>query len=145
MADLSIKITEDIELQGHQYGGTKELTITGINEVSRRVVTATTTDTTIISFGTAYGAGTFIEGDVRYIRITNLDSSNYVLLNIEGDTSTDFTVRLDPGASYMIISSSSTGVVDYADISGSTLEDLTAIKADANSSSCDLEILVATV
>jgi hypothetical protein len=45
----------------------------------------------------------------------------------------------------MIISSSSTGVVDYADISGSTLEDLTAIKADANSSSCDLEILVATV
>ena len=145
MAELRVTITESIQLHGHEYGGNKTLNISGINEVNKRVVSATTTDTTLISFGDAYGAGTFIEGDVRYIRITNLDGSNYVVLNIEGDASTDFSIRLDPGASYMVISSSNTGVVDYADISGVTLEDLTAIKADANSSSCDLEVLVASV
>jgi len=145
MADLTVTLTEDIEIKNHQYGGNNTFTISGINEVFKRVVTATTTDTTILTFGDHYASGGFVEGDVRYIRITNLDTSNYVTLNIEGDNSTDFSIRLDPSASYLIISSSSTGVVDYADITSATLEDLTAIKADANSASCDIEILVASV
>jgi hypothetical protein len=145
MADLTVTLTEDIEIKNHQYGGNNTFTISGINEVFKRVVTATTTDTTILTFGDHYASGGFVKGDVRYIRITNLDTSNYVTLNIEGDTSTDFSIRLDPSASYLIISSSSTGVVDYADITSATLEDLTAIKADANSASCDIEILVASV
>ena len=141
---LKVTIKEDIYLKGKNQGATTELSISDINEVAARIVTAPTSEVTIISFGTAVAAGTYVESNVRYIRITNLDDTNYVTLNIEGDSSTDFSVRLDPGASHLIVSSKTTGVVDYADISGATLEDLTGVKATANTAACDLELFVAS-
>ena len=141
---LKVTIKEEIYLKNKNQGATTELSISDINEVATRIVTAPTSEVTIISFSTAVAAGTYVESNVRYIRITNLDDTNYTTLNIEGDSSTDFSVRLDPGASHLIISSKSTGVVDYADISGATLEDLTGVKATANTAACDLEIFVAS-
>ena len=141
---LKVTIKEEIYLKNKNQGATTELSISDINEVATRIVTAPTSEVTIISFSTAVAAGTYVESSVRYIRITNLDDTNYTTLNIEGDSSTDFSVRLDPGASHLIISSSTTGVVDYADISGATLEDLTGVKATANTAACDLEIFVAS-
>ena len=144
-ATLTVTITESITLNGSDQGATNSFTVASIAEINKRIVNCPASEKTVLSFGTAIAAGTFIEGDVRYIRLTNKDDTNYVTLNIEGDASTDYSVRLDPGASYLIVSTSTTGVVDYADISGATLEDLTGIKATANSAACDLEVLVASV
>ena len=143
-SSLKVTIKEEIYLKNKNQGATTELSISDINEVATRIVTAPTSEVTIISFSTAVAAGTYVESSVRYIKITNFDDTNYTTLNIEGDNSTDFSVRLDPGASHLIISSKSTGVVDYADISGATLEDLTGVKATANTAACDLEIFVAS-
>jgi len=140
---LKVTITEEIKLKENTKV-INALSISDINEVSQRIVTVPTSEVTIISFGTAVAAGTYVESDVRYVRITNLDDTNYAILNIEGDSSTDFSVRLDPGASHLIVSSKSTGVVDYADISGATLEDLTGVKATANTAACDLELFIAS-
>jgi hypothetical protein len=142
---LKVNITEHCILNGKNQGASNTFNISSINEISKRIVTCPASEITVLSFGTANAAGTFIEGDVRYVRITNKDNSNFVTLNIEGDGSTDFSIRLDPGASYLIVSTSSTGVVDYADISGVTLEDLTAIKAIPNTAACDVEIFVASI
>jgi hypothetical protein len=142
-ATLKVTITEEIKLK-ESTKVTNTLSISSINEVSQRIVTVPTSEVTIISFGTAVAAGTYVESNVRYIRITNLDDDNFATLNIEGDSSTDFSVRLDPGASHLIVSSKSTGVVDYADISGATLEDLTAVKATADTAVCDLELFIAS-
>ena len=144
-ATLTVTITESITLNGSDQGATNSFTVASIAEINKRIVNCPASEKTVLSFGTAIAAGTFIEGDVRYIRLTNKDDTNYVTLNIEGDASTDYSVRLDPGASHLIVSTSTTGVVDYADISGATLEDLTGIKATANSAACDLEIFVASV
>lgn len=145
-APLTVTITESVNLNGSEQGATNTITITGIDEISKRIVEVPISEKTLVSFhATAISTGTYLEGDVRYIRLTNKDDTNYITLNIEGDASTDFSVRLDPYASFLITSSSATGVVDYADISGATLEDLTAIKATANSAACDLELFVACV
>ena len=141
---LKVTIRESITLKKKDQGATTELSIADINEVSSRIATVPTSEATVISFGSAIAAGTYVEGDVRYIRLTNLDDTNFITLNIEGDSSTDFSVRLDPGASHLLISSSTTGVVDYADISGATLEDLTGIKATADTAACDLELFIAS-
>ena len=143
-ATKTVTLTESVNLNGSNQGATNSLSIGSIAEVSKRIVNCPTSEKTIVSFGTAIAAGTFVESDVRYVRITNKDDTNFVTLNIEGDASTDFSVRLDKGCSFIIASSSTTGVVDYADISGATLEDLTAIKATANTAACDLEIFVAS-
>ena len=142
-ATLKVTIEEEINLNGVRQNSENILRISDINEVSKRIVTIPASEVTVVLFGTAVAAGTFIEGDVRYIRLTNKDDTNYITLNIEGDSSTDFSVRLDPGASFLVISKNTSGVVDYADISGATLEDLTGIKATANSAASDLEVFVA--
>ena len=143
-ATLKVTIEEEITLNGVRQDSENIVRISDINEVSKRIVTIPASEVTVVLFSTAVAAGTFIEGDVRYIRLTNKDDTNYIILNIEGDSSTDFSVRLDPGASFLITSTNTSGVVDYADISGATLEDLTGIKATANSAASDLEIYVAS-
>ena len=143
-ATLKVTIEEEITLNGVRQDSENIVRISDINEVYKRIVTIPASEVTVVLFSTAVAAGTFIEGDIRYIRLTNKDDTNYIILNIEGDSSTDFSVRLDPGASFLITSTNTSGVVDYADITGATLEDLTGIKATANSAASDLEIYVAS-
>ena len=146
-ATLTVTLTEAVTLNGTAQGATNTLSLPNIDEISKRIVTVPTSEKSIISFHASdIGPGTFLEGDVRYVRITNKDDANFVILNIEGDASTDFSVRLDAGVSYIIASTiDGTGVVDYIDISGATLEDMATIKATADTSAVDLEIFVASV
>jgi|TARA_Y100000296_G_scaffold51672_1_gene59220 hypothetical protein len=144
-ADMTVTLTEAISLNGYDQGSQNTLTIADIAEINKRIVTCPTSEKTIISFAGAIDAGTFIDVDARYVRITNKDDTNFVKINIEGEASTDYTIRLDAGASHVILSTSTTGLADYADITGSTLENLSAIKATADTAACDLEIFVASV
>jgi len=139
-ATMTVTITEKIVLNGRDQGGFNSISLASINEISKRIQTVPTSEVLILTFGVAPN---FVVADVRYIRITNLDDTNYVTLNIEGANSTDFSVRLDPSSSF-VIAVGTTGLVDYADISGASLEDLTGIKATANSAACDLEVFVAS-
>jgi len=142
---LKVMLKEEISLNGEQQGSETNLNISSVKNVSKRLVSTNgTSETTIISFAAAPAGGTFVEGDIRYVRITNLDDTNYATINIEGDSSTDFSIRLDPGASHLLVSSKTTGVVDYASISGAALQDLTAIKATANTAAVDLELFIAS-
>ena len=92
MATLTTTIKEAITLNNIDYGSERSLDISSVNEVVKRVVTASTTECGLIGFLSAlssvgvtankvgYVAGMFDDGDVRYIRITNLDSSNHIML-----------------------------------------------------------------
>ena len=39
----------------------------------------------------------FDDGDVRYIRITNLDSSNHIVLTFRDEDNTEFKMKVDAG------------------------------------------------
>ena len=92
MATLTVTVKEAITLNNIDYGSERSLDISSVNEVVKRVVTASTTECGLIGFISAisgvgvtankvgYVAGIFDNGDVRYIRITNLDSSNHIML-----------------------------------------------------------------
>ena len=77
-AALTVKITESIELNGKDQGGSNVLTIGSVATVSKRIVDVPTSEVEIVAMSTAVASGTFVEGDVRYIRITNLDDTNHV-------------------------------------------------------------------
>ena len=138
---MVISVTERINLNGSDQGSTNTISISSIAEISKRIITCLTSEISLVSFGAAVAPGTFVDADVRYVRLTNLDDTNYVTLNIEGEGSTDFSVRLDAGATFILTGS----LVDYADINGATLENVSAIKGTANTATCDLEIFVASV
>ena len=150
-ATLTVKITETISLNGRDQGADTTLTIASVNEVMKRIVTASTTEQVILAFGTAVAAGQFDETKVVYIRITNLDNTNFVGLIFRNENSDEFSVKLDKGQSFIYNGDLAGGVVDTMDavdnsgLTTNTFGDLVDITADADTASCDLELFVASI
>ena len=59
-ATLTVTLTEAITLNGYDQGSTNTLTIASVNEVSKRIVTATTTEQEVLAFGRGVAAGRFL-------------------------------------------------------------------------------------
>ena len=100
MATLTVKVIEEITLNNNSYNSERSLDISSVNEIVKRIVTISTTETGLLGFATtsatdlskSYLAGQFDEDDVRYIRITNLDSSNHCTLIFRDEDSTEFAI-----------------------------------------------------
>ena len=155
MATLTTTITENLSLNGTQQGGTVTKSITGINNVFKRIVTvAASNDTTIASFHSDQhdDDGTIDVEQVKYMRITNLDSTNPVNLSFqidagEDDTAADesATLLLEAGMTF------SMGAVDDAFATkdeGATIEltmhPLESVLVDSGSNAVQIEVLIAT-
>ena len=161
MADLKITIREELTLNGYDQGARNTLTISDINEISKRIVTATTTEAGLLGFLSAlsnvgvtankvgYLAGILDDGDVRYMRITNLDSSNHITLTFRDEDNTEYRMKVDAGHSFIYPGDNSDGLVDTMKAAGSALSsglaDLVDITVDADTASCDVEVYVASV
>ena len=153
MATLTVTHTEDITLNGQQFGATNIKTFASINEISKRIVTITTAESTIATFSAAVAsAGHYVAADVRYIRFTNRDSTNFITLTFRNQDNDEVAIKLDAGQSFIWNGDNSGGMVDVfnatqdADAASDTaLGDLTNIQADANTGSCDLEMIIASV
>ena len=151
-ANLTVSITENILLNGTQQGGTITKTFASINEISKRILTITTNEATIATFsGAVASAGHWNDGNVRYIRFTNKDDTYFVCFTFTNDDNDEFAVKLDAGQSFILCGDNSTGMelifnaTENADSATHTaLGPLTAITADAESSTVQIEMFVAT-
>ncbi len=146
---LKVTLTEKIILNGRDHGSESVLHISDINEISKRIVTITTTEATILTFSSAIGQGTYIAADVRYLRFKNLDDTNHIMLTFKDEDNTEFRVKLDARQSFIYNADLSGGLVDTmkaaATALASGLADLYDVTADADTASCDLEIFIACV
>ena len=146
-ATLKVTLGEEITLNGQSLGASNVLTIKSIVEVSKRIVNVPTSEIVIIAFAASAPApGTFVEADVRYIRISNLDDTNHVTLSFINESAAEFAVKLDKGESFIYNADLSGGVVDTMDASASALTvalaDLVDITALADNAACDLELFI---
>ena len=150
-ANLKVKITEEIILNGKDQGSSNTLTIGSINEISKRIVTITTTESTIATFSSATAsAGHYIAADVRYIRFTNKDDTNFITLTFRNQDNDEVAIKLDAEQSFIWNGDNANGLNDVFNATeaagvASTLGNLENIQADADSDSCDLEMLIASV
>ena len=143
MANLLITHTEDITLNGQQFGSTSTLSIPGINEISKRILTITTTECVIGTFSAAAAsAGHFIAADVRYIRFTNQDTTNFITLTFRNQDNDEVAIKLDAGQSFILNGDNANGMsaifnaTQDADAASDTaFGSLTNIQADANTGS----------
>ena len=147
-ATMTVTVTESINLNGQNQGATNTLSLASIAEVSKRIVNVPASEVEIVAMSTAVAAGTFVESTVKYIRITNLDDTNHVVLTFKSEGNHEFAVKLDKGQTFIYNGDISGGVVDTMDASGSALslalEDLVNITALADTAACDLEVFVAS-
>jgi len=153
MANLTVTHTEDITLNGQQFGGTTIKSFSGINEISKRILTITTTEAIIATFSAAAAsAGHFIAADVRYIRFTNRAAANFITLTFRNQDNDEVAIKLDAGQSFVLNGDNDNGMTaifnatqDADAASDTAFGSLTNIQADANSGSCDLEMIIASV
>ena len=153
MATLTVTHKEDITLNGQQFGGTNIKTFSSINEISKRILTITTTECVIGTFSAAAAsAGHFIAADVRYIRFTNQDTTNFITLTFRNQDNDEVAIKLDAGQSFILNGDNANGMsaifnaTQDADAASDTaFGSLTNIQADANTGSCDLEMIIASV
>jgi len=147
-ATMTVTVTESINLNGMNQGATNTLSLASIAEISKRIVNVPASEVEIVAMSTAVASGTFVESTVKYIRITNLDDTNHVVLTFKSEGNHEFAVKLDKGQTFIYNGDISGGVVDTMDASGSALslalEDLVNITALADTAACDLEIFVAS-
>ena len=152
-AKLTVRLIEDIELNGRKLGNSNKYEISGINEVTERILTITTTESTIATFSAAVAsAGHYVAANVRYIRFTNLDDTNFITLTFRNQDNDEVALKLDAGQSFIWNGDNSNGMTAVmnatqdADAASSTnFGSLTNIQADADSDSCDLEMFIASV
>ena len=153
MADLTVTLTESVTLNGSVRGSTNQLTITGIEHVMERIVTtpASAVTTVLLTKATVGSSDSAIDiQDTKYIRITNLDSTNSVTLSLqidadENDGGADETcsILLEAGKTFMMgTPHDSIGVNDSATTITAT-HDLESIVVDSGSNAVKLEVFVA--
>jgi hypothetical protein len=95
MATLTITVTEAVTLgDGSTDRGTTNTQTVTVDEVDHRIMDAGTSWTEIIKFASANAAGTFADGTVKYLRITNLDGSNFLSLRVRTN-SIEYFVKVE--------------------------------------------------
>ncbi len=152
-ATMTVRVVESIKLNGTEQGAVNTKTFSSINEISKRILTITTAESVIATFSAAVAsAGHYVAANVRYMRFTNKDDTNFITLTFRNQDNDEVAIKLDAGQSFMWASDNSGGMVDVfnatqdADAASDTaLGDLTNIQADANTASCDLEMFIASV
>ena len=160
MADLTITLQEQITLPNNNIEKTSNVkVISGVNQTVRKIDTISTTfsgsGVEILKFVDSepqQTAGSFVKSDVKYIRITNLDSTNKATLYILQTDEESVLFDLEAGKTFMLgnaefnASQGGNYMVDgYVDETYySSFTNFDTIKAKAHTSDVQLEYFVAS-
>ena len=112
MAQLVVTHKESLILNGSQQGSTNTLTIDGINNAFKRLVSVPVSEVSLLSFGTAVASGTFNELNVRYVRITNTNDTNHLYLVLKNEYNNECCLKLDKGQTFVYNADLASGVID---------------------------------
>lgn len=143
-ANLTVNISESITLDGKPWNSEATVVIPNINETDKRIVTAPAgTEIYLLKFGAVPGPGQYKAADVKYLRITNKDDTNFISVKVTDDTTSTqvYFEKILPGQSKVI---GNTAL--YADGAGtafSAFETASGIAVTANTADVDVEYFIA--
>ncbi len=164
---LTVTITEAMTIVDSKGGGrtiatTNTFDLATIVKTASRLVTITTTVTGLVSFAdttltpvqatafsSGYVAGHYDEDTVVYLRITNKDDTNFVILVFRNADDDEFAVILDAGQTFIYPCDNGNGLTSTMDAAATavtpTLANLSDVTADADTASVDLEVFIAMI
>tara|TARA_R110002073_G_scaffold144222_2_gene296268 strand:+ start:6890 stop:7354 length:465 start_codon:yes stop_codon:yes gene_type:complete len=142
-SSLSVTINESVTLNGVTYGNSVSKQFTSQGEVDQRIMSINAGEgimTDIFSFSTADGMGIGVAANYAYFRITNLDDTNFVTLQItSGDT---YWIKLKAGESFMLMDNEMDAIASSS-VFGA-FGDVSKVSADADTADVDIEYVVVT-
>jgi hypothetical protein len=139
MAIFTLKITEQLTLNGDDVGSSITQTISNINYIDNRILSVPTGSvTTIFSMDNVPGAGTFVTSSFQYGRITN--NSTVVPIKLIVSSSTEaMSFLIATGSSFMLSTSKITGST-----TGLLFSDIKSVKVEPSSSAASIEYYILT-
>ena len=140
MATLNVTISEDLVLNGQTIASKNSASYT-VTSIDHRIIKCTTTEQTVLLFNSADAAGTVKDATLKYLRFTNLDSTNFVIVRVKGNNE-EYFVKVPAGASFVL----SDGQMD-ANASGGasvSLANIDEISINADTATCDVEMYAAS-
>ena len=148
-SDLSVTINDSIVLNSNSYGGTSSYVATDCDAADQRIVNValkaagtSLTWTNLFWYQTANQQGQGIASQFKYVRVTNLDNENYILLNIESQTANNsITMKLEAGESFSLQNGKLLASCSAISESYPVPVDIEFIKAAADTAAVDVEIL----
>jgi len=155
MATLVSTITEKVTLNGRERGSEISQEIASVTQVLHRIVTCpASADTTVANFhaATSTSDNSLDVGDVKYIRVTNLDDSNPINLSLQIDAGEDdsaadesVTILVAAGRSFIMgVPSAGLAVRDDAATIETSLHNLESILVDPGTNAVSVEIFIAS-
>ena len=144
---MTITITESLDVGTTVMDTATSIaeTIT-VNDIFKRVIsllhTAEHTLYTTNDNGAYISGQQFDDENVSYARITNHDGSNYITLRLKNANDDEFSYKLGAGKSFILWGhlASMDATAGAAITLGSGDNDIVAVSAKANSTTCDVEI-----
>ena len=158
MANLTVTLTESVTLNGTARGSTNSLTVSGVNDVFHRIVTvpAGSSDLTLVSFTNSMENrdGALDRDLVKYIRITNLDGTNPIILNLQQREDENASAVGDQNLGLLLSAGKSFimgEAADCIDVEGgandidaqANLHDLESIMVDPEAAEIKIELFIA--
>ena len=149
---MTITITESLDVGTTVMDTATSVseTIT-VNDIFKRVITCPTSEITLYSTHESNVAGATFDKDlVKYVRITNYDSSNWCAIRITDANSDEAIFKLEAGKSFLLWGHAGSGgdgmmSAEKAGNAGSAPDAaISSVEAQANSSAVDLEIVIAS-
>ena len=140
MATFTSQIYEILNLNGDDVGSSVTNTINNVNYVDNRILSVPTGSvTTLFSFDTVPGAGTFVSSSVKYIRVTNNSVTAPIKLIISSSTEA-MSYLIATGSSYLMSSAQMTGST-----SGLIFDNIKSVKVEPSGSSASIEYYIVTI
>jgi len=139
MAIFTLKITEQLTLNGDDVGSSVTQTISNINYIDNRILSVPTGSvTTIFSMDSVPGAGTFVTSSFQYGRITN--NSTVVPIKLIVSSSTEaMSYLIATGSSFLLSTSKITGST-----TGLLFNDIKSVKIEPSGSAASIEYYILT-
>jgi hypothetical protein len=110
-SDLSVTLNDSITLNSNSYGGVTPFVVGGCMAADQRIVAVAVKAitetvlgwTNLFWYDTTNQQGQGVSSEFAYLRVTNLDTVNYILLNVLSATvNNTITVKLAAGESYTL-------------------------------------------
>ncbi len=144
---LTVEINETISLNGVEYGNSLATAFTSQGKVDQRIMQVASkgdgTDwTTVLALSTADAKGTVVVNDFAYVRLTNLDDTHALNLEIQA-TAGFFYFKVEAGENFLLMSPD----IDFqASSTTAGFGDISAIngQSDDGTDNIDIEYLIVT-
>ena len=155
MATLTTTITEEITLNGKDRGSSNTMNITSVSDIYHRLVSCpANNDTTVATFQAAVHTSDNANPlACKYIRVTNLDQTNQVVMSLQisndedGTADASTSILLTAGQSFMMSSGEegiATSDANANIITDGDMHDLESIIIDPKGNTLQVDVFIAS-